>query len=140
MARAMVIGAMRLTGRHSSSFVGRASQFFKGWRPFQWKGLELPELPMSAVFGFPVIGTTLATGGFAVKQALKTLKGREFVNIEFHAIDFMDHKDGLEPELDVEPAVRVPLKTRMERFTQALELLKRGHESMTLAQAAKLTF
>ena len=139
LARAAVIGTMRLTGRRSASFVGRFSQFAKGWRPFAWKvedGL-LPELPMSAVFGFPVIGTTLATGGFAANKALKILKKREFINLEFHAIDFMDTADGLEEELTVEPALRIPLALRLERFSKALEFLKTNRNTVTLARAVE---
>ncbi len=141
-ARAAVIAAMRMTGRHSASSVGSFRQFARGWQPFLWRvGLvRLPEFPMSAVLGIPVIGTTLATDGIHIGKALSVLQKRRFINIEFHAIDFMEHADGLEPELDVEPALRVPLKTRLERFEQALGALNKHARATTLADAAGALF
>ena len=142
MARAAVIGAMKVMKKNSSSSVGHFSQFARGWRPFKWKyGDEgLPEMPMSAVFGVPVIGTTLATNNFAMRQSLSTLRRRRFINIEFHAIDFMDASDGLEEGLTVEPAVRVPLDVRLKRFEDTLGYLNKNAKPMTLADAAESYF
>ena len=141
-ARAAVIGSMKIRGRQSSSSVGHFSNFARQWRPFSWQtgDTKLPELPMSAVFGVPVIGTTLATNSLVLRRVLPILKRRKFINIEFHAIDFMDESDGLEKGLAVEPSVRVPLNVRLKRFEAALKTLQKHAKAITLAQAADQVF
>lgn len=142
MARAAVIGSMKVMGRHSSSSVGHFSQFARSWKPFSWKtgDATLPEMPLSAVFGVPVIGTTLATNNIALRRVLPMLKRRRFINIEFHAIDFMTGSDGLEHGLEVEPSVRVPLDVRLKRFENALKDLHENAKAVTLTHAADILF
>jgi len=141
LARALIIAAMAATGRKSSSITGRARDFFRGHRPFVWGGpgkglVEFPITTAGPLF-LPLIGTTLAGRGALVRQAVTIARGREFVNIEFHGIDFLDREaDGLEPELLVEPALKIPLAERMHNFDLALRMLGEGRRSPTLATLA----
>lgn len=130
-ARAAVIGWMGLTGRRSSSITGRARDFFRGGTPFRWPDAEggLPEVPMTAAgpLWMPLIGTTLAGRGALARQMVGAATRKPFVHVEFHAVDFLDlDRDGLEPGLRVEPALKVPLDARLEAYREHLHRLARG--------------
>lgn len=141
LARAMIISAMAVTGRKSSSIKGRARDFFRGRKPFVWDGpgrglVEFPITTGGPLF-MPVIGTTLAGRGALVRNAVSSAIKRDFINIEFHGIDFLDRDaDGLEPELLVEPALKIPLAERMNNFDLAMRVLGEGRSSPTLATLA----
>lgn len=126
VARAAVIAAMRLRGRHSASIVGRGRDFIRSRDPFVWPGIGLREFPITVCgpLRLPLIGTTLARGGVLAKHLVRCAARLPFVHIEFHALDFLDAaRDGIEPDLLVEPALRVPLADRVSRFEEALGAL-----------------
>lgn len=138
MARAAIIMAMKVAGRKSASIIGRGRDFFRGDRPFAWQGAGagLMEFPITASgpLRMPLIGTTLAGSGLAVRQMVAASARKDFVNIEFHGIDFLDREnDGLEPELLVEPALKIPLNLRMKNFRTHLDLLARDRDKPCLA-------
>jgi len=130
-ARAAVIAWMRVTGRRSSSIPGRARDFFRGRTPFAW-GPEaggLREFPITAcgLGWLPLIGTTLAGGGAMARHLVSAAARLPYVNVEFHALDFLDvEADGLDPRLQVEPALKIPLARRTEAFGTALARLAEG--------------
>jgi hypothetical protein len=137
-ARATVIGWMRLTGRHSSSIPGRARDFFRRRTPFTWGTVApgLKEFPITAcgMGRLPLIGTTLAAGGPMARHLVRAASGLPFVNVEFHALDFLDvEADGLDPRLLVEPALRIPLDRRIAAFEGALARLVEGRRPSRLA-------
>jgi len=134
LARATVIGFMRATGRRSTSIVGRGRDFLRSRLPFAWPN-GLAEYPITAAgpARLPLIGTTLAGDGLATRSLLACAARLPFVNVEFHAIDFLDLEgDSLEAGLGVEPALRVPLAVRLERFERALCRIARDHRSVLL--------
>lgn len=138
LARAGVIAAMRLTGRRSASIVGRARDFCRGRDPFAWTGEAegLREYPMTACgpLRLWMIGTTLVRDGRLSRHLVSNAEGLPFVNVEFHAIDFLGAPaDDLEPGLAVEPAVGVPLEVRLASFESALRRLAAGRRNATLA-------
>jgi len=141
MARATIILAMRMVGRKSSSIIGRGRDFFRPGRPFVWNGagaglLEYP-ITASGPLRMPLIGTTMAGCGAAVRQMVAASARKDFVNIEFHGIDFLDREgDGLEAELLVEPALKVPLDERMRNFRRHMDILVRDRETPCLAELA----
>ncbi|MBL6974363.1 MAG: polysaccharide deacetylase family protein [Deltaproteobacteria bacterium] len=137
LARAAVIGKMALKGRTSASIRGRAGDFFRTPVPFSWgePSAGLKEFPITACgFGrLPLIGTTLARGGLQGTLPLRGAGRLPFVNLEFHALDFLDReKDGIEADLAVEPALTIPLERRLERFENAVRRLSKGRTVRTL--------
>jgi len=142
MARAAIILAMRTLGRKSSSITGRARDFFRCGKPFVWTGAGagLREYPITAagILRMPLIGTTLAGNGIFARQMVAASARRDFVNIEFHAIDFLDREgDGLEPGLLVEPALKIPLDVRMRNFRTHLDILACDRDRPSLADLAQ---
>lgn len=140
-ARAGIIAAMRLTGRKSSSITGRARDFFRGRAPFVWQGpgRGLREYPITTagILTMPLIGTTIAGKGAMVRHMVDCAANLDFINIEFHGIDFLDQvSDGLEPELLVEPALKIPLSGRMDNFANVLERLGRNRKCPALCELA----
>jgi len=139
MARAAVIAGMRLRGHHSASITGRARDFFQTNHPFEWgaPAQGLKEFPISACgpCRIPLIGTTLAGGGHASNLLLKSAARRPFLNVEFHAIDFLGvRRDSIERELRVEPVLKVPLSKRIRNFEKALQRLKEKRHNTLLAR------
>ncbi len=149
LARAAIIGGMRCVGRRSASIVGRGRDFFRGREPFVWDELAggpygaddngevlgLREFPITTagVLRMPLIGTVLARGGWWSRRLVTACDGLPFVNVEFHALDFLGiDEDGIEPELRVEPALRVPLATRIKRYEDALRKLMEGRKAAVL--------
>ena len=60
------------------------------------------------------------------------------MNLELHAIDFLDASDGLEALVGHQPELRVPLGARLDALAAALSVLARhGHAFVTLAEAAQ---
>jgi len=141
MARAAIIASIRLRGRRSASIVGRGRDFFRGRAPFRWGPGDggLPEFPITACgpIRIPLIGTTLCRPGLAARL-VRGAAGRPFVNVEFHAIDFLGiAEDGIEPALAVEPALKVPLADRLASFESALRALASGRANSTLADLVR---
>ena len=142
-ARATVIGAIRLRGRRSASIVGRARDFLRSRDPFFWRNYEpaLLEFPITAcgLLRWPFIGTTLARGGVLATR-LATLANRlPFVQVEFHALDFLDlREDRLDADLSVEPALRVPLADRLAHFETAMRTAMAGHRPRLLRDLAAI--
>lgn len=135
-ARAAVIAAMRMRGRHSASIVGRGRDFLRPRGPFTWPDTGLREFPITACgpLRLPLIGTTLARGGMLAGHLVRCASRLPFVHVEFHALDFLDAaRDGIEPALLVEPALRVPLADRLSRFEAALRALLPGRRNERLA-------
>ncbi len=135
-ARAAVIAAMRLRGRRSASIVGRGRDFLRPREPFSWPDTGLHEFPITACgpLRLPLIGTALARGGVLAGHLVRCASRLPFVQVEFHALDFLDAaRDGIEPALLVEPALRVPLADRLSRFEAALRALAFGRGNCRLA-------
>ena len=130
MARAAVIASLALRGRRSASIVGRARDFFRRRRAFTWGGAAagLREFPMTScgALRLPLIGTFLRP--WRLRDSLvHAATSLPFVNVEFHALDFLGiAEDRLEPALEVEPALRVPLADRLASFEDALRTLARA--------------
>jgi hypothetical protein len=136
LARAAVIAGLRVRGRRSTSIVGRARDFFRGREPFTWgpPSAGLREHPITACGPgrLPLIGTFLRP--WALRDAiLGAADGLSFVNVEFHALDFLGlEEDRLDAALAVEPALRVPLAHRLASFEAALARLARGRRNAVL--------
>ena len=136
LARAAVIAGMAIRGKRSSSIVGRCRDWLRSREPFDWHEPPLREYPITASgpLRMPVIGTFL-TGGWVTGHLVEWAKDLPFANVEFHGIDFLDlERDGLDPALAVEPALKVPLDGRLRAFEGAVRELAAGKRCTPLVE------
>jgi hypothetical protein len=134
VARALIIGFMRVRGKQSASITGRFSDFVKGCKPFRW-GDGVIELPISS-FILPFIGTTLSRRSLA--RLAKTLfAGKRFLHLVFHALDFLEASEA-GTDLLVEPALRVRLDERLDSFSMVIKGLMAGRKMARLREVAKI--
>jgi hypothetical protein len=89
--------------------------------------------------GLPFFGTSIGLGGAGVARFLaRRCAGEPLVNLELHAIDFLDASDGLQGLLGHQPELRVPLERRLDALSAALdELARAGYAFVLLAEAAR---
>ena len=135
-ARASIIAGMRLLGQRSSSIPGRGRDFFKSRNPSKWPN-GLIEYPITACGPamMPLIGTTITSDSLMRNHIVRCAKRLPFVQVEFHAIDFLDIvHDKLDPALAIEPALKVPLSTRLASFEHVLSTLALGRQTPVLAE------
>lgn len=152
-AKGAVMAWLRLRGRPSRSAMTRPGMQLAPitpyrpsprdvWRPGGDASRPL-EIPMCVVPGarLPVIGTSLqamgAAGFAAIYPALRRTH-RRLLQLEFHAIDFMDANDeGVAALAGVQPDLRVPWPTKRERYHRILDRVARDYDFATLAEVAR---
>jgi hypothetical protein len=138
LAKAAVMGSMRLRGRQSQSILDHPRVMWQSRRPHQRAGML--ELPITVLPGvrFPFIGTSLlmmAARGYALAKPL--LHRLSFVNLEFHGIDLCDlDADGIDPVLLKQPDLRVSLNDKLVLFRRVLTDLREAYTVDTLAHLA----
>lgn len=145
-AKVVALGLQRAQGRKSSSIVHSPAVLraplkpYRVGQPYWRRGKGLPELPISLTPGLrlPFIGTLLsALGSTGAGWLAKTLKGRSFVNLEFHGIDLLDERDGLVELRHHQPDVGLPLERKQTSFQAAIGQLRgAGYRFVTLREAA----
>jgi hypothetical protein len=134
IARALIIGFMRVRGKQSASITGRFCDFARGCKPFRW-GDGVIELPISS-FILPFIGTTLSRRSFA--RLAKTLfAGKRFLHLVFHALDFLEASEA-GTDLLIEPALRVRLDERLDLFSMAIKGLMARRKMVRLRDVVKM--
>lgn len=148
IAKAVVLGALEMTGRPSASIcdspqVLRAPRRpYRPGRPYTRHGSgRLVELPISVTpaIGIPLTGTSLLRLGPRFARTLLWRNHRDpLMNIELHGLDFLDVSDGLSWLRGRQPELSVPLSTRMATLRGLVEELRhRGRRFVTLAHAAE---
>jgi peptidoglycan/xylan/chitin deacetylase (PgdA/CDA1 family) len=143
LAKAAVMGMLRLRGRQSGSILGSPAILRAPLAPYRPDARDvyspgersIVELPMAVTpwLRLPVIGTALVTAPPWLRRRLVASALRTpFFNLELHGIDLADaDADGLPPALIArQPDLRQPLQRKLE----ALEL------TLTEARAAGATF
>ncbi len=128
LAKAGVMGAMRLRGRRSESVLGtprvlaapRDPYVADARQPHRRGSTGLRQYPVSVVAGVPLIGTAFTALGRAGSRAAVALAhaARHHVTVEFHAVDLLGlTDDGLDPALSVQPDLKasVARKRRIYR-------------------------
>jgi hypothetical protein len=138
LAKASVMGLLKLRGRPSASILDRPSVMWQRRNPHRRSGIL--EIPITVLPGlrFPLIGTSLVmmgAGGYRlIRPWMRTLS---FVNLEFHGIDLCGlEEDGLDPALLRQPDMRVPLEKKRALFRSVLEDLTSGWRVDTLENLA----
>jgi hypothetical protein len=161
LAKATVMGAMRLTGRPSGAAIHDPRSVLGPQTPYvpdpkvphrrdatnhpsnrPEHHLRLLELPISVVpwLRVPIIGTTLALAPpWLTKVIQLTARNMKLVNFECHAIDLADRELDRIPDAIVahQPDLRVSLakkRERLERFVS--HLVSTTHSPSTLKQAS----
>ncbi|MGM0577434.1 MAG: polysaccharide deacetylase family protein [Myxococcota bacterium] len=138
LAKAAVMGLMRLRGRTSASILDHPSVMWAPRLPHRRKGVL--ELPISVLPGvrFPFIGTSLLMMGQAGYRVARPLVRRmSYVNLEFHGIDLCDLTlDGIDPTLLKQPDLRVPLERKRDLFRRVLTDLRDAFHVNTLENLA----
>lgn len=143
-AKAAVIGLYALTGKKSGSIIDRPDIWFGPRTPHVWRlgsGGALLELPIGTLPGlrWPVIGTSVIAGGEVGRLLAQPLQRHsDWINLECHGIDLVDHRDdGLPARFLKQPDQRVPLRDKWPVMLRTLEDLARSHEVLTLGQWAE---
>jgi peptidoglycan-N-acetylglucosamine deacetylase len=148
LAKAAVLGAMALGGRHSAAVLDRPGVLLAPRRPYR-PGLEAPyrrgvapllELPMSVtpLLRVPFFGTLLTTAPWMlVKRAYRSLAADAFLSLELHAVDLLDAGDGIPAELvRVQRDLAVPVSRKERRLADVLAWISRDFTFTTLAGSA----
>ena len=144
-AKLAAVAAKRLLGKRSASVIDHPRVLLCPRRPYRvgdpyWRrGSGLVELPMQTTpwLRLPFIGTTLTLSGATVSRWLaRRVRHEPLVNLELHGIDVLDATDGLQGLADVQPDLRVPLRSKLEALDAAVATLREGGcRFLTLEQA-----
>ena len=148
LAKAAAMAGMRLRGRTSRSILdtprvlGAPVRPYRPGRPWYRRGgRRFAELPLQVTPGLrlPFIGTSVALfGERGARWLASRCAGETFVNLELHAIDFLDAAEGLSALLPHQPELRIPVAQRMAALGAALDVLaKAGHAFVVLEEAAR---
>ena len=138
LAKASVMGLMRLRGRRSDAILDRPSIMWQRRTPHWRSGIR--ELPITVLPGLrpPFIGTSLLMMGPTGYRAIKPwVRATSFVNLEFHGIDLCDLElDQIDPILLKQPDLRVPLSDKLDLFREVITDLRDGWNLDTLENLA----
>ena len=140
LAKAGIMGLMRLRGRSSQSLLGRPGALIAPRSPYlasldnpyrrtDARGLE--EFPISVMAGVPLIGTAFTALGTLPSLGVVSAALRRYrhLTLEFHAADLLSiDEDGLPPQLSVQPDLRVSWAQKFEVFAAVLGRLAAGAE------------
>lgn len=145
--KAIVLGMMRLQGRHSESVLDdpavlRASrQPYRVGRPYWRRGTGLLELPIGVTRSqLPYIGTSLVLGGaHAARWLTKQMIGRQFINLELHGFDAADSAaDGLQTLASHRADLKRTARQKLDALSAAIRVMRSsGYELVTLQEAAQ---
>ena len=161
VAKALVMGGMRLVGRRSQSLLGSPAlltapkqPYFAGpdspYRPWKMSqdlqklmssSATLPHFPISVWWGLPLIGTLFALLGpkhsawLGRRVAARLRKGGQHLTIEFHAADLLSlTDDNLDPLLTVQPDLKRSLTHKRLAFEGFLKALTQYATPLRLDQ------
>ncbi len=132
LAKAGVLGLMRVRGRTSRSILGSPRVLVAPRVPYaadahdphrRGSGGGLRQFPISVAAGVPLIGTAFTALGRlgALAATAVGLRIRQHLTIEFHAADLLGlHDDGLDPALAIQPDLRVAVARKRRIFRSVL--------------------
>jgi hypothetical protein len=149
-AKLAAILLKRMSGRRSHSVMGNPKTLlapsspyfissFSPWRRGIGGLIELP-VTVTPVIGFPFIGTSIAIAGEkATRLAYNAIKRfRDFLNLEFHAIDLLDLKvDEIDPDLSCQVDLKISYQDKLSLFKELFSRISDDYEVMTLRQVAE---
>ncbi len=147
LAKAAALAGMRLRGRTSRSVLDTPRVLTAPTKPYRpgskWyrSGFRsFLELPIQVTRGLrlPFIGTSVELAGRRGAAWLaRGCAGASLVNLELHAIDFLDVSEGVEKLRGHQPELARPLEDRLAALGSALDALKSaGYSFVRLDEAA----
>ncbi|MHB1843848.1 MAG: polysaccharide deacetylase family protein [Deltaproteobacteria bacterium] len=149
LAKASVMGALRLLGRPSSAILDRPRVLWAPAEPYRPSDAEpyargalpLLELPIATLPGtrLPFIGTTAVSLPVPALRALYlAMRRRPFLNLELHGIDLMDRSDGAGDGLPRQQRdLRIPAAQKLARLRALLSWMADDYRLVTLGEAAR---
>lgn len=151
LAKGAIMGLMSIKGTPSRSMMTPASSNIaptRAYRPSRsniWrsdrKSQRMWEVPMCVLPGvrFPLIGTSLhliGERGFAAALPLLKWSYPRLLQLEFHAIDFMDATDpGVQDLVGVQPDLKVPWEKKRALYASIFNMLTTDHAFLSLRDA-----
>ncbi len=147
----LIIKKKKMSGLHSSSTINSFRDSFSSTKPafiesYITDSLDkgnLIEFPITTVFpfiGLPLIGTALTSfPQLLVKTMLYLSSFKDFVNIEFHAIDLCElgDSDMFKAIEKMQFDLKIPLLQKEKRISQVIEYyLEKGFCVKTLSEVA----
>jgi peptidoglycan/xylan/chitin deacetylase (PgdA/CDA1 family) len=147
LAKAGVMGLMRVRGRTSRSVLGDPRVLLAPRRPYRGAVTDphrrgdhgAVQFPVSVFGGVPLIGTALTAMGPQASAAVVSAArlAHPHLTLEFHAVDLLGlADDDLDPALSIQPDLRVSVARKRSTFEAALKAAARGARSVTLANLA----
>ena len=92
-------------------------------KPYARSQFGYQQYPISVIAGVPLIGTAFSAMGTQASKAAALLatRLRHHLTLEFHALDLLGLvEDGLDPQLAVQPDLKVPLERKYGIFREVL--------------------
>lgn len=152
-AKGAIMAGMALRGKPSRSMMTPAAMMLaptRAYRPSSsniWRAHQrstrMWEVPMCLVPGvrFPLIGTSLhlvGTKGFGALLPLLRRRYRRLLQLEFHAMDFMDSSDeGMQELVGIQPDLKIPWAEKRARYMEIFGMISQHYAFMTLAEAVR---
>ena len=149
LAKELVVLGLAKLGRSSASIRDRPAVLLaprEPYRPdardpYRRGSAKLVELPVATVpvSRMPFIGTFLVSLPKAVVASFyRAIRGRSFLNLQFHGIDLLDETDGASRELArAQRDLAIPAGVKRQRLAELLEWVRNDFEVVTLEEAAK---
>jgi len=132
-----VMAGVRLRGERSASIVGDPRMGLARTAP--WRQGNLVRFPCAVTrwTRLPVIGTSLVALPPLLRRHLaQDAARRDFVSLEFHAVDLMDVAGDRLPEaLRRQKDLAIPWEEKRTRLLEALRILLSSHDAVTLRVA-----
>ena len=148
VAKALVRAGLSLLGQPSRSILDTPRVLLAPRLPYrpdpqapyregEGSVVELP-IATAPVSRLPFIGTLITTlPAPLVRAVYRTLRGVGFLNLELHALDLLDARDGVLPALaQRQRDLLIPLATKRERLAAVIAQLLNDYGVVTLAEAA----
>jgi peptidoglycan/xylan/chitin deacetylase (PgdA/CDA1 family) len=147
-AKASVMGALALLRRPSRAVLDSPRVLLAPRTPYRPDPAQpyrrgqgaVVELPMTVTprVRFPFIGTFAATLPLPfIRAAYRACAKDAFFNFELHAVDVLDARDGIPPEIVRQQRdLNVPSAQKMERLRKVFQWLMADFEVVTLRDAA----
>ena len=150
LAKASILGLMKLRGKSSQSILGHPSILFAPRKPYlahmdhpyqraSLSAQSFPHFPISTWWGFPLIGTAFtALGRWSVplcNRIANGLKSGQHLTLEFHAADLLSLADDqLDSILESQFDLKVSVQEKFDLFKEILTIFKKSAHPVRLDQ------
>ena len=128
---------LSLAGKNSHTIVGNWAEATGTKRPHKKEGLV--ELPISTMWGWPLLGGSLALlGRRLVTKLAKIMAKRSYLQLELHGIDLVDlQTPGVDPHLSVQVDLRIPWEKKLSIFQCFISEVIQQQRLTTLEHVAR---